>query len=155
LSQLTAPQGAVNRFKGSCNNFRTTVADLFARGGSAYLTLPLEEELSDFALFLEASQSATGVTKKLTLSPRFYGTGTSRVIVGGARAVSFAAEVARTLSAAASLTLPIAGIQFRVREDTVASPLTSREFERRLQVSTIRISSLIKEVTLGSRTAPE
>jgi hypothetical protein len=154
FDQLTAPQGAANRFKGSCNNFKTMVDDLFARGGSAYLTLPLEEELSDFALFLAASQSATGVTKKLTLSPRFYGTGTSHVILSGARAVSFAAEIARTLSAAASLTLPLAGIQFGVREDTIASPLTSREFEQRLQVSTIRISSLIKEVTLGSRTAP-
>jgi hypothetical protein len=54
LDQSVAPQGSVNRFKGACNNFGTLVAGLLARGASAYLILPLEEELPDFILFSDA-----------------------------------------------------------------------------------------------------
>lgn len=154
FDQSVAPQGSINRFKGACNNFSTLVADLLARGASAYLTLPLEEELTDFVLFLDASLSAVCVTRKVTLTPAFYGFTTSRIVTGGGAVFSGAASFARAPGVMTSLTSPFIKIRLSVRDQIVSSPLPSREFERRFQVSTINISTLIKEVTLGSRTSP-
>ena len=45
---------------------------------------------------------------------------------------------------------PFLGIRLNIRKEVIASPLPSREFEKKFQESTFTISSLIKEVTLGS-----
>ena len=67
----SAPAGSVNRFKGASNNFLALVEGLLSRGASAYLTLPLEELLTDFVLFLEASLSADRVVTKVKSRLRF------------------------------------------------------------------------------------
>jgi len=147
----SAPQGSVNRFKGSSNQFLTLVEGLLSRGASAYLTLPLEEALTDFVLFLEASLPADKVVRKISLSPSFYGLSTSVVLSGGGPSFSRMVDVARAVGAVTALTSPFLRIRLNVREEIIESPLPSREFEKRFQESTLTISSLIKEVTLGSR----
>lgn len=148
-----APTGSVRRFKGSCNRFIAAWTGLLERGASAYLTLPLEEEIADFALFLQESLEAHETTRKLTLSPHFYGGWAPTIAVGRGRAFAVLAALTKVAAILIRLAvfLPFAGVELRSKEEIVASPITSRQFETRFQESALEISALIKEVTLGGR----
>lgn len=145
------PIGAVRRFKGACNAFEATWNGLLERGASAYLTMPLEEEIADFALFLQESLDANIVTRKITLTPRFYGAWMPKVELSSGRSLLLLGFLARLANALTRVFSPIGGVELRSEEEIVASPITSRDFETRFQESVLEISALIKEVTLGGR----
>ncbi len=153
FDENTAPTGSVRRFKASCNRFDSAWTSLLQRGASAYLTLPLEEEIADFALFLIESLEAGETTRKLTLSPYFYGGWAPTIAVGRGNALAVLAALAKVATVLVRLAvfLPFAGVELRTKEEIVASPITSRQFETRFQESALEINALIKEVTLGGR----
>ncbi|CAA9376846.1 MAG: hypothetical protein AVDCRST_MAG93-8887 [uncultured Chloroflexia bacterium] len=147
----TAPVGAINRFKAACGRFDSTYSELLSRGASAYLTLHLEEELQDFALFLRGSVEAESITRKATLSPKFAGVAYSEIQVQGARSIAMLRVLERASAGIIRTLVPFRLVELSVTEETLASPVTSRDFEQRFQRSTLPMGVLIKEVTLGSR----
>lgn len=145
------PIGAINRFKAACNVFDEIVTDLLERGASAYLTITLEEELTSFSLFLQESQNATHVVRKLTLSPQ--GLKVQNLTFKSALRSKISLLI-ESVSLAISVLGAMTPLSMSIEDKIIASPLSSREFEQRFQEGVVALSALIKEVTLGSRSAP-
>ena len=149
----SVPIGAVNRFKGACGSFARTLEELHRRGASAYLTLPLEEELTAFSLFLSESMDAQQIRKKITMSPAFFSDSHSHTYESGGKLLAAILKATSVLSSTALL--PVGAVKFTFKEEVLASPVHDREFERQFQKRLVRIISLIKEVTLGSSIDPK
>lgn len=145
------PIGAIRRFKGACNAFEAVWNGLLERGASAYLTMPLEEEIADFALFLQESLDAQMVIRKITLTPRFYGAWMPKIELSEGRSLLLLGFLAKLVNVTARVISPVGSVELKSEEEIVASPITSRDFESRFQESILEISALIKEVTLGGR----
>ncbi|MER8447044.1 hypothetical protein NKH52_28030 [Mesorhizobium sp. M1066] len=148
---VPTPPGATNHFKGACRNYEKTLTGLIDRGATAYLTLSLEEELTSFSTFLRESIPAKSTINRLTLVPQFYGVADTVVY----RSENSWAFRWSPLLVALVQMVPIGGVRLRAVRETLCAPLDSKDFERRFQVSTLTISALIKEVTLGSRSSPK
>lgn len=118
-----------------------------SRGGSAYLTLSLEDELNTFKSFLLESIDATKSTILISFTPTFYGASTTFDFYPRTSSISFLSRIASRNF------LP--GISLKTEEVLLAAKITSRDFEKRFTELTLTLSALIKEVTLGSKFSPK
>lgn len=148
FDKRSAAQGAVNRFKSACRLFEEELEGLLARGASAYMTLALDEEIQSFRSFLRESLEAKQATKQLSWSPKIR-SGYISLQPGTSELISILVAALTSL-----LKFSIPFFTLELEEETIALPITSREFEKHFQQQALTISSLIKEVTLGSRASP-
>lgn len=88
------------------------------------------------------------------LIPTFYGSAFSPQTYVGDRKYMLAFSQTLKLAGALAKIVPFGSIRLHIYEEILAGPLTSREFEKIFKEKTLRISALIKEVTLGSASTP-
>lgn len=149
--RISAPKGALNRFKGFCNEFDETVSNLIKNGASAYLTLTLEEEILSILSFIKNSQDSDKIIRKISVTPSAFTFSRPIVYQGVHETIPY---LIRVTGAAFSAVGYIGPFKLKFEETIIAAPITSVEFERQFQEATIAIGALIKEVTLGSRSNP-
>lgn len=145
-------EAAAVQFKKECEDFENIVYDLLQRGASAYLTLALENELNSFSLFIKSSMDATNVIQKTVLSPILLNK--SFPIVQYRSDHKSLQSIAKYLKIVLSV-VPLGPFSLEIESKILAAPFSSRAFEDRFQSGVLLIGALIKEVTLGSRSAPE
>ncbi|MCD1643094.1 hypothetical protein [Aurantimonas coralicida] len=148
---IWAPPGAINRFKGAVSSFNAELENLISRGATAYLTLDLESELSSFQSFLRESVNAEDVTRKYTLEASLSGFINPIRYRGKIKDTGILVGISRASAAAVPLSMGLGPINLENRQEIISAPLASKEFEQRYKEGSLLISSLIKEVTLGSR----
>ena len=144
-SELT-PVGAKNHFKGAARKFEDVLQDIMGRGGSAYVTLSLEDELNTFRSFLSKSLDAEKSTILISFTPTFYGFSSTYDLYPKTSSILL-------LSRMASKSF-FPGISLKTEDVLLAAMIGSRDFERRFTELTLVLSALIKEVTLGSKVTP-
>ena len=156
FEKQNAPEEEAVLFRQACLDFDNAVRELMERGATAYLTLPLEEQLSTFALYIRESLIAKDVMKKATLQQSGPGVDTVSVITKSGRMALVSLSIMSIMVDALHNLMPFVSImRMKLEVKEIASPIASREFEREFQKSTFIIGTLIKQVTLDSKNAPE
>lgn len=144
----TAPQGSLNYFTASCRSYLKAVDDLLSRGADAYLTVELDETIRGFNSFVRESLNTNTVSRKVVLD-----------FTTGFLGIPSLRYETRTSSRfvlsrpAGHISILGLSAHLNYKEELLAAPLPTRAFEQRLQKDILALKSLIKEVTLGSRTA--
>jgi hypothetical protein len=144
------PATAKTAFDVQCSSFLAVIDDLMDRGADAYLTIELDQTLQTFTGFVGRSRTAEDVKKKIVIESNISFVPMKMRLP----AVSTISTGEKWLLRIPNVSLNIAGIGLRYNEQILAAPLESREFEVRFQADALAVKSLIKEVTLGSRSGP-
>jgi hypothetical protein len=143
----TAPDTELRNFRSACGDFISKVDGLLDRGADAYRTTDFDQYLSGFMNFLRQSLNETNVIRKRV----FQMTLNHSLIDMRPHQVTKHIVRKTTGIVVPSVALRVGPIELGYSENEVLSaPLTSRQFEQRLQTEVPRLKYLIKEVTLGS-----
>jgi hypothetical protein len=146
----TAPEGSYNNFLGAIRGYLSDIDKLLARGADAYLTVDLDDQLRRFNSFIRESTSADKPIRKLILEMDTSGSLIRLPLPSGRiEHKTKSLSLGRFGISNVSFRLPGMG-QFKYKEEILAAPLMTREFEGRMQTDVLSLKALIKEVTLGS-----
>lgn len=147
----TLSEDAINKFKNESTNFQGTIKNLSERGANAFLTTELDEKLQSFCSFLYSSPSASEPVIKVIFQYFLPFIGKSRYKGHVAReAKGKWAKFFKSQKFSWEFSLFDVGFSYEA-EEILAAPIGSKEFEFRFSKDFHILSSLIKEVTLGSR----
>ncbi|MEA2839651.1 MAG: hypothetical protein QOF41_981 [Methylobacteriaceae bacterium] len=147
-------------FIDECRTYLSVLEDLSGRGAEAYLTNDLDVALQNFVNFLRRSlQTEVSVRNEIltTTIPITVGIRGVSVPINVGQFRTFLGDkykkVPSTLTQVLDkpFSLGLAGFNLSYRIEVLAAPIGSRDFERRMVVDISVIKTLIKEVTLGSR----
>ena len=137
------------KFRQACEEYEKEVSALNERGADAFLTTELEESLRSFSNFIKASLGAQ--EPKLRVISSYF-----------VPFLQFNYSVATEIQGKwVKVVRRIPKVHFRslyigfsyLKEELLAAPLPSREFEQRILDDERALKFLIKEVTLGAHTA--
>jgi hypothetical protein len=147
FENFTSPLSFRNDFEGECLRFLSDVADLMKRGADAYLTLDIDTLLQQFRTFLAQSLDATSVSHQFV----FRGSVSALFIRSQFQTTPLVVTANKVGWLPPRMRMRFLGNEIGYSEEVVSAPLASRQFETRFQNDVTTLKSLIKEVTLGSR----
>lgn len=147
-SDQPVPVPEEEAFRSAIKEYLGTVESLRQRGADAFLTNRLDEELSIFYSFLEASLDATEPVVRMEYRFRI---GVAGLEVEGSGSAPLRGKTRRLWSSPPqSLSLFGNYLTYSANE-LLAAPPISKEFSKRLAGNIPALKTLIKEVTLGAR----
>ena len=144
----TSPNSALENFRSVCLEVVGEINLMSSRGADAYLTTDFDQALNDFVNFIRQSVDETNVVRKRVLQMEL------NYPAIGMFPRKFERNYVRNNLRffVPDISIRVGGIKLGYSEDQVISaPLTSREFEKRIQTEVPTLKFLIKEVTLGTQ----
>ncbi len=144
----TADAAAKVSFRSVCEKYLMTVDDLMIRGADAYMTTELDERLQMFNNVLRESIGASSIVSKYILG---YNIAILPMEINLPAFEFYPKSESILRRLASNISINVAGLSLTYKQEVLAAPLETREFERIILTSIPAIKFSIKEVVLGSR----